>query len=50
MGFTRKLIKCISCLREKEITTLRIDQYLIFHHTGIETYFEMLKSSEHEKL
>ena len=28
------------------ITTLRIYQYLIFHHTVIETCFEMLKSPE----
>ena len=35
--------------REKGITTLRIYQYRIFHHTVIETCFEMLKSSEHEK-
>ena len=32
------------------ITTLRIYQYCIFHHTVIETCFEILKSSEHEKL
>ena len=31
------------------ITTLRIYKYWIFHHTVIETSFEMLKSSEHEK-
>ena len=37
-------------LREKGIATLRIYQYGIFHHTGIETCFEMLKSSEQEKL
>ena len=36
--------------REKVITTLKIYQYWIFHHTVSETCFEMLKSSEHEKL
>ena len=36
--------------REKGITTLRTYQYWIFHHTVIETCFEMLKSSEREKL
>ena len=37
--------------REKGITTtLRIYLYQIFHHTVIETYFEMLKSSDHENL
>ena len=36
--------------REKGISTRRINQYWIFHHTLIETYFEMLKSSEHEIL
>ena len=36
--------------REKGITTLRINQYWIFHFTEIETYFEKLESSEHEKL
>ena len=35
--------------REKGITTLRIYQYWIFHHAVIETCFDMLKSSEHEK-
>ena len=34
--------------REKCIPILRIFQYSIFHHTMIETSFEMLKSSEHE--
>ena len=37
-------------LREKGITTLRNYQYWIFHHTVIETYFEMLNFSEDEKL
>ena len=37
-------------IREKEITTLRIYQYWKFYYTVIETGFEMLKSSEHEKL
>ena len=41
-------VQCIS--REKVITTLQIYQYQIFHHTVIETCFEMLKSTEHEKL
>ena len=36
--------------REKGITTLRIYQYWIFHHTVIETCFEMVKSSEHINL
>ena len=35
--------------KEKGITTLRIYQYRIFHHTVIENCFEMLKSSAHEK-
>ena len=43
----RKIIWNIS--REQGITTLRIYQYWIFHHTKKETCFEMLKSSEHEK-
>ena len=34
--------------QRKEITTLGIYQYRIIHHTVIETYFEMLKFSEHE--
>ena len=34
---------------EKEITTLRIYQYWIFHHTVIETWFEMPKLSENER-
>ena len=36
--------------REKGITTFRTYLYRIFHHTVIKTYFEMLKSSENEKL
>ena len=35
---------------EKGSTTLRIYQYLIFHHKVTETCFEMLKSSDHKKL
>ena len=34
----------------ERVTTLRIYQYWIFHHTVIETSLEMLKSSEHKKL
>ena len=34
--------------REKGITTLRIYQYRIFHHTVIETCFDMLKSLKHK--
>ena len=37
-------------IRKKEITTLRINLYWIFHHTVIETCFEIIKYSEHEKL
>ena len=36
--------------REKGNTTLRTYQYWIFHHIVIETCFEMIKSSEHERL
>ena len=36
--------------REKGITTLQISQYWIFQHAVIETCFEMLESSEHEKV
>ena len=36
-------------LRQKGITTLRIYDNLILHHTGIKTCFEMLKSPEHKK-
>ena len=42
------MIKSLSISREKGITTLKIYQYRIFHHTRIETCFEMLKSSEHK--
>ena len=35
---------CGGMLQSEGITTLRIYQYGIFHHTGIETCFEMLKS------
>ena len=44
-------MKYVKYIREKGITTLRIDQYWIFYHTIIETCFEndMLKSSEHKK-
>ena len=39
------------CLPEKEgIPTLRTYKYWIIYHTVIETCFELLKSSEHEKL
>ena len=45
------IIKSIwSLFREKGILTLRIYQYWIFHPSVIEICFEMLKSSEHEKL
>ena len=36
--------------QRKGITTLRIYQNGIFHHTVIETCFEMLNPSEHQKL
>ena len=31
------------------LTIIAVDQYWIFHHSVIETCFEMLKSSEHKK-
>ena len=42
-------IKSKTTVQREGITTLRIYQYWIFHHTVIETCFEMLKPSEHKK-
>ena len=44
-------IKNIMFLTERKgITNLKFSQYWMFHHRVIETCFEMLKSSEEEKL
>ena len=37
-------------MRDKGITTQESINNIIFHHTVIENTFEMLKSSEHNKL
>ena len=42
--------KGISIIYISIISILRIYQYWIFNHTVIKTCFEILKSSEHEKL
>ena len=47
---THDLRRLVFGFRKKGITTLRIYQCGIFPYTVIETCFEMLKSTEHEKL
>ena len=45
-----KWVNNILFTREKGIPTLRTYKYWVIYHTVIETCFEILKSSEHEKL